>query len=230
MRSTSIGLVIFDCDGVLVDSEPLAMQLLLQTLAEAGVELAAEEAYEAFLGKSLATVCEMLRRDYGVDVDDAALQRMRARLNAAIRAELQPIPGIARTLETLGRPICVASSSQVERIRLSLAVTGLERFFGDDVFSATMVARGKPAPDLFLFAAQRMHVAPEHCMVIEDSPAGVTAAREAGMQVLGFTGGSHAQAATHREKLQALRPTDVFDDMTALPGLLLGLEKDRKVS
>ncbi len=230
MSATPIGLVIFDCDGVLVDSEPLAMRLLLQTLAEAGVELGAEEAYEAFLGKSLATVCGILRRDYAVDVDDAALERMRARLNAAIREELRPIPGIAETLGKLSHRVCVASSSQVERIRLSLAVTGLDRFFGDDVFSATMVTRGKPAPDLFLFAAQRMRVAPEHCMVIEDSPAGVTAAREAGMQVLGFTGGSHAQAATHREKLRALRPTGVFDDMAALPGLLLGLEKDRKVS
>lgn len=230
MTETPIGLVIFDCDGVLVDSEPLAMRVLLQTLAEAGVELGAEEAYAAFLGKSLATVCGILRDGYGVNVDDAALARMRARLNEAIRRELQPIPGIAETLGKLGHRVCVASSSQVERIRLSLEVTGLSGFFGDDIFSATMVARGKPAPDLFLHAAQQMHVDPGRCMVVEDSPAGVTAALAAGMAVFGFAGGSHAQAAPHREKLRALGPAEVFDDMRALSGLLRGLEKDRKVS
>jgi len=226
----SIGLVIFDCDGVLVDSEPLAMRVLLETLSEAGVELETEAAYEAFLGKSLASVCAILREDYGADIQDSALERMRGRLNAAIRAELRPIPGIAETLGKLARPVCVASSSQVERIRLSLEVTGLSRFFGEEIFSATMVARGKPAPDLFLHAARQMQVEPARCMVIEDSPAGVTAAREAGMGVLGFTGGSHAQAPAHRRKLRDLAPTAVFDDMLALPGLLLGLEKDRKVS
>lgn len=227
---TAIDLVIFDCDGVLVDSEPLAMRVMLKMLAEAGLEIDSDTAYDAFLGKSLATVCETLRRDHGFDVDSSALEELRARLNAVLRAELQPIPGIAEALEQLGRPACVASSSQVERIRLSLEVTGLDRFFGDDIFSATMVAHGKPAPDLFLYAAQRMHIDPSRCMVIEDSPAGVTAARAAGMQVLGFAGGGHAQAASHRQKLRALDPAGVFDNMAALPGLLLRLEKDRKVS
>lgn len=230
MTAASIELVIFDCDGVLVDSEPLSMRILLQTLAEAGVELDAEAAYEAFLGKSLATVCDILRRDHGLDVDDTALARMRSRLNAAIREELRPIPGIAATLTALGRPVCVASSSQIERIRLSLEVTDLLRHFGDDIFSATMVARGKPAPDLFLHAAQQMRMQPESCIVVEDSPAGVSAALEAGMGVFGFVGGSHAQTAAHRKKLEALGPLGVFDDMRELPGLLRRLERDRKVS
>ena len=230
MTARPIDLVIFDCDGVLVDSEPLAMRILLQTLAEAGVELEAEAAYEAFLGKSLATVCAILRRDHGLDVDDEALARMRARLTLAIREELQPIPGIAAALDALDRPRCVASSSQIERIRLSLSVTGLARYFGDDIFSATMVARGKPAPDLFLHAAERMRVEPGGCIVIEDSPAGVSAALEAGMGVFGFAGGSHARSAAHRAKLEALGPLGVFEDMEELPGLLRGLERDRKVS
>lgn len=229
MDTTPIWLVIFDCDGVLVDSEPLAMRVLLEAVAEAGGEIRPEAAYEAFLGKSLATVCSILSSDYGVAFDRVTLARIRARLNAAIRQELRPIPGISDTLVRLGQRVCVASSSQVERIRLSLHVTGLDRFFGDDIFSATMVPHGKPAPDLFLHAAGRMHVAPEHCMVIEDSPAGIAAALAAGMRVLGFVGGSHAQAAAHREKLLALGPVKVFDDMRALPGLLQELGKDRKL-
>src|SRR5690606_32475570 len=178
--AASIGLVIFDCDGVLVDSEPLALRILLQTLSEAGAVLLPEEAHDAFLGRSLASVCDILRRDYGVALSDDALERMRRDLHDAIRQELKPVDGVAEVLAALGRPVCVASSSQVERVRLSLQVPGLAGFCGDAVFSATMVARGKPAPDLFLHAAERMRVEPRHCMVVEDSPAGVSAALQAG--------------------------------------------------
>jgi len=230
MPGAPIGLVIFDCDGVLVDSEPLAMRVLLQMLSEAGAPMAAEEAYEAFLGKSLATVCEILRRERGIAIGETALERMRRALNAEIRRDLQAMPGVHRMLEALERPFCVASSSQIERIRLSLEVTGLAGFFGDRVFSATMVTQGKPAPDLFLHAAQQMRVDPGRCMVIEDSPAGVSAALEAGMTVLGFTGGSHARSASHRHKLEALHPQGISDDMSMLPGLLAEVEKGRKAS
>ena len=227
---TTGSLVIFDCDGVLVDSEPLAMRVLLQTIAEAGVEINAGMAYAAFLGKSLASICELLRREHGLDMDTAALERMRARLYAAIRQELCPIPGIAEALAKLQRPCCVASSSQLERIGLALEVTGLSHFFGGKVFSASMVERGKPAPDLFLHAAREMRVAPMDCIVVEDSPAGITAALEAGMGVLGFTGGSHAQSESHRENLQALGPRLVFGDMRELPGLVRKLEETAKRS
>ena len=225
-----IDLIIFDCDGVLVDSEPLSMRILLQTLAEAGVAMTESAAYDAFLGKSLASVCEILRREYRVDVDAAALMGMRERLNAAITRELKPIPGIAEVLPRLDRRVCVASSSQPERIRLSLEVTGLTGFFERALFSATMVARGKPAPDLFLYAAEQMQASPANCMVVEDSPAGVAAALSAGMAVCDFIGGSHAQEESHRRKLEALGPTAVFDDMRDLPALLARMEKARKVS
>lgn len=230
MTASTIELVIFDCDGVLVDSEPLSVRILLQTLAGLGVTLDSAQAYEAFLGRSLASTCAILQRDYGVDVDEAALERMRQHLHAAIESELQPIPGIADTLAALDRPVCVASSSQEERIRLSLQVTGLAGFFGDRVFSATMVTHGKPAPDLFLYAARQMHADPQRCMVVEDSPAGVRAALAAGMRVLAFAGGSHAQSAEHRARLAALDPQAVFEDMHALPDLLREQEKSRKVS
>ncbi len=230
MTGSPIKLVIFDCDGVLVDSEPLSVSVLLRMLADAGVMLGEEAAYEAFLGRSLASVCDILRREHGVAVSDAALARMRGELNAAICEQLQPILGIRQTLARLDKPVCVASSSQVERIRLSLDVTGLTSFFHDRVFSATMVAHGKPAPDLFLYAARQMHADPEGCIVIEDSPAGVCAALDAGMRVLAFAGGSHARSAAHRDRLTALQPHGLFDDMRELPGLLAGLEKSRKVS
>jgi HAD superfamily hydrolase (TIGR01509 family) len=214
------GLVIFDCDGVLVDSEPLAMRVLLETIAEAGAVIDVPQGYASFLGRSLASVTDILRTDYGVDLGPDALDRMRERLYGLFRQELQPIPGIADALAAMPVPFCVASSSQLERIRLSLDVTGLRRFFGDRIFSASMVAHGKPAPDLFLHAAREMHIEPARCIVIEDSPAGVDAAKRAQMRVFAFTGGSHAQSSAHRSVIMSLGPTLVFEHMADLAGLM----------
>ena len=231
MRARPVGLIVFDCDGVLVDSEPLALRVLLQTITEAGAKIDAAEAHDAFLGRSLASVCKLLHHEHRIHIDTAALERMRRRLYTAIRQELRPIPGIAEALGKLGRPVCVASSSQLERIGLELEVTGLSSFFDGNVFSASMVSRGKPAPDLFLHVAREMQVAPADCIVVEDSPAGISAALDAGMAVLAFTGGSHAQSASHRQRLEALGPRLVFGDMRLLPSLVRDLEEeDRKVS
>lgn len=210
------GLVIFDCDGVLVDSEPIALRLLLETLAEAGLALDADVARDRFLGRSLASTREILAEDFGLTLSDAALGDMRRLLHAAFRAELRPIPGVAETLAALERPVCVASSSQPERIELSLRVTGLWRWFEGRAFSASMVARGKPAPDLFLHAAAAMGYAPADCLVVEDSPAGIAAAQAAGMRVVAFTGGSHAGSETHRRAVAALGADAVIEDMRAL--------------
>lgn len=218
--TTPAGLIIFDCDGVLVDSEPLSMRVLLETIAEAGGNIDAKQGYERFLGKSLASVTEILHLDYGIAVSDDALEKMRKQLYALFRKELRPVPGIAEALRSLILPRCVASSSQVERIQLSLSVTGLAPFFGDLIFSASMVEHGKPAPDLFLHAAREMHIEPGRCIVIEDSPAGVEAAKRAGMRVFAFLGGSHAQSPAHRRTLEELEPSEIFDDMAALPGLI----------
>jgi len=216
------GLVIFDCDGVLVDSEPLSMRVLLETIADAGAVIDVAQGYESFLGKSLSSVTEILRTDYGVDLGPAVLDRMRERLYELFRRELQPLSGVAETLAAMPVPFCVASSSQLERIRLSLDVTGLRPFFGDRIFSAAMVAHGKPAPDLFLHAAREMRAAPDRCIVIEDSPAGIDAAKRARMRVFAFTGGSHAQGAVHRGLVEALQPTLIFERMTELPALIRG--------
>lgn len=216
------GLVIFDCDGVLVDSEPIALRLLLSTLAAAGLVLTPREADELFLGRSLATTREIVARDYGVTVSDAALDAMRRELYAAFADELQPIPGIAETLDALSSPYCVASSSQPERIELSLRVTGLWSRFEGRAFSSTMVKHGKPAPDLFLLAAERLGHDPADCLVVEDSPAGIMAAQAAEMRVVGFTGGSHAHSDRHRADVAALRPDAIIDRMPALLDLLAG--------
>jgi len=214
-----LSLVIFDCDGVLVDSEPIALRLLLETLDEAGLPLDPEEAHARFLGRSLASTREILAQDYRIALTDDALAEMRHRLYAAFRAELRPIPGIAEALSALPAPYCVASSSQPERIELSLIVAGLWPYFRGRAFSATMVPRGKPAPDLFLFAADCLGYAPATCLVVEDSPAGISAAKAAGMRVVAFTGGSHATTDAHRAAIAALGPEAVIDDIRALVGL-----------
>ncbi|MFO1210841.1 MAG: HAD-IA family hydrolase [Amaricoccus sp.] len=213
-------LVIFDCDGVLVDSEPIAMRLLIETIAGAGLTLDPEQAHELLLGKSLASMRAILARDFGLELSDAALDAMRHRLFAAFRAELEPIPGIAAALDALPCAFCVASSSQPERIEVSLTATGLWPRFRSRVFSATMVKRGKPAPDLFLFAADSLGYPASACLVVEDSPAGIAAAKAAGMRVIAFTGGSHATSAAHRARIAALDPDALLADMRDLPALL----------
>lgn len=217
-----IALVIFDCDGVLVDSEPLAMRVLLDTIRGAGLELAPATGYDLFLGRSLSSVGTMLAEDFGVSLDDTALAEMRQRLYAAFRAELKPMPGIAETLAALPVPFCVASSSQPERIELSLRLTGLWPRFEGRVFSATMVTHGKPAPDLFLYAADIMGYSPETCLVVEDSPAGLSAARAAGMRSAGFLGGSHALGPDFRARLETLGPDWLLREMRDLLPILRG--------
>jgi HAD superfamily hydrolase (TIGR01509 family) len=212
----SPGLVIFDCDGVLVDSEPISLRLLLETLAQAGLALEPADAHARFLGRSLASTREILAEDFGLTLTDAALAGMRRRLYAAFRAELAPIPGIAATLDALPCGYCVASSSQPERIELSLTVTGLWPRFRGRAFSATMVARGKPAPDLFLYAARALGYPPAACLVVEDSPAGIAAAKAAGMRVVAFTGGSHATDDRHRQAIAALAPDALIEDIREL--------------
>jgi HAD superfamily hydrolase (TIGR01509 family) len=214
------GLVIFDCDGVLVDSEPIALRLLLETLAVSGLHLSPAEADALFLGRSLASTRETVAREYGLAVTDDSLDAMRRALYSAFQAELQPIPHIAETLDALPCPYAVASSSQPERIELSLAVTGLWPRFQGRAFSSTMVARGKPAPDLFLFAARSLGYPPPGCLVVEDSPAGIEAAQAAGMRVVAFTGGSHAASDDHRARVAALAPDAIIADMRALPALV----------
>lgn len=216
-------LVIFDCDGVLVDSEMLSVSALLEMIALAGGNVSEDIAYEHFLGKSMKSVREILASDFGLDLTDQHLTEMRSELMRKFRQELKPMPGIAQVLPKLGVPCCVASSGTLERIRYALEVTGLLGLLEPHLFSAAMVARGKPAPDLFLHAADKMRAAPRNCLVVEDSPAGIEAARAAGMRVLAFTGGSHTGNPALKARLASSEPDFIFADMLQLPDLIAGL-------
>ncbi|MER9871688.1 HAD family hydrolase [Mesorhizobium sp. M0195] len=216
-------LVIFDCDGVLVDSEMLSVSALLEMIALAGGNVSEDIAYEHFLGKSMKSVREILASDFGLDLTDQHLTEMRSELMRKFRQELKPMPGIAQVLPKLGVPCCVASSGTLERIRYALEVTGLLGLLEPHLFSAAMVARGKPAPDLFLHAADKMRAAPRNCLVVEDSPAGIEAARAAGMRVLAFTGGSHTGNQALKARLASSEPDFIFADMLQLPDLIAGL-------
>lgn len=185
-------LVIFDCDGVLLDSEILFARVLADCLAEAGFPaLDVSGALALGFGRNRDTLLAAIEDRLGRPPPPDFIEVMRARSSALLASELRPMKGIAELLAGLSVPRCVASNGHHERVRERLALAGLLRFFDPHVFGASQVARGKPAPDLFLFAAARLGARPERCLVIEDSPIGVTAARAAGMTAIGFCGGSH---------------------------------------
>lgn len=213
-------LVIFDCDGVLVDSEPLSLAVTREVLDELGCTLSEVDGYRHLLGRSQAHVSDWVRTTYGMLLGPVEERTMRERLMARLTTSLTGIPHVAEAVRRLDAAVCVASSSTPERIRHSLTVTDLLAVFEPNLFSATMVARGKPAPDLFLHAARCMGRDPADCVVVEDSPVGVDAAQAAGMRVIGFVGGSHAGPAGLPEQLAARRPLAVIADMRQLPVVL----------
>ena len=183
-------LIIFDCDGVLVDSEVLSCRRLSETLARYGISLSVDQALDLFLGRSLTTVFEHYE-GLGRPIPQQFAAELRTGVRAAFVSSLCPIEGVKSVLEDLQIPHCVASSSDVDRVSFSLALTGLAPHFDTRLYTSQMVARGKPAPDLFLYAAERMRADPRRTLVIEDSVSGVQAGKAAGMTVWGFVGGSH---------------------------------------
>lgn len=199
-----------------MDSEPLSLSVLSNALSLQGLPADIPYVTRHFLGRQLATV-RAHASSHQLELPPDFEQDLNASLVQRFRQELRPVPHVADALAGLGLPRCVASSSDLARVRLSLQVTGLAEFFGEHVYTAEMVARGKPAPDLFFYAAQKMGAVPAECLVIEDSPFGVLAARAAGMDVWGFTGGGH-----HRGREDAGRPLleagaqRLFDDMRTL--------------
>jgi HAD superfamily hydrolase (TIGR01509 family) len=213
-------LVIFDCDGVLVDSERISLAVMRAVLADLGCVLDEAEGYAHLLGRSLPSVAAWLRRSRGLDLSSEHVAELRRRLFDRLRAELVPLPGVEGVVEHLPMPVCVASSSQPDRIRLTLRVTGLLDLFEPHVFSAAEVARGKPAPDLFLHAARSMGVPPADCVVVEDSPAGLAAAAAAGMRAVAFLGGSHAGPARLAEAVAVFPVIATLHSMADLPAAL----------
>ena len=184
-------LVIFDCDGVLIDSEIISARMLIAELARLGLDIDLAYVAQHFLGRSYPVVMEKLRREFGLALPAEFEEAYRERLLAAFQSELRVMPHVRGVLDRLAVPFCVATSSSPRRAAMSLEVAGLGHLVGPRLFTASQVANGKPAPDLFLFAASAMQVAPARTLVIEDSLTGVRAARAAGMAVWRFVGGSH---------------------------------------
>lgn len=212
-------LVVFDCDGVLVDSEVLVTQIESEMLAELGAVISAAEIARNFTGLSDAVMNEVLRRDWNVELPATFDADRATRVADAFEDRLVAIPGIATVLAGLTTPCCVASSSAPDRIRQSLTVTGLIDAFDGRLYSSTMVARGKPAPDLFEYAAAALGAVPDRCVVVEDSPHGVEAGRAAGMHVVGFTAGGHCPP-DHADRLRAAGAHEVAATSLELARLL----------
>ena len=207
-------LVIFDCDGVLVDSEPIFNQAHAHVLTVCGYPITEQDRVERFCGMSDAEMLGVIEREWGRVLPASYAKRVGLMVEAGFQS-LAAIEGVAEVLDWLPLPVCVASSSSPEQIRHKLELTDLLRCFGENLFSATMVARGKPAPDLFLYAARRLTTAPDRCLVVEDSPAGIAAAVAAGMTAIGFSGGRHC-GPEHGARLQARGAALVIANMREL--------------
>jgi len=194
MRPASFQLIIFDCDGVLIDSEIISARMLIAALADRGVTIDLPYVSHHFLGRSYPVVMQTIRQDFGLDLPPGFEDDYRERLLQGFRDGLRIIPHVREVLDGLAAPWCVATSSSPRRAEMSLTLVGLWPMVRDRLFTASQVSRGKPAPDLFLHAAARMGADPAEVLVIEDSLTGIEAARAAGMQVWRFTGGSHMAA------------------------------------
>ena len=220
-------LVIFDCDGVLVDSEPISLAVTRAFLARYGLPLTDEEGRELFLGLSSLSTRKIAESRLGAKLPESYEVEIGREIIEKFERELQGVPFVRETIGVLGCPVCVASSSSPARIRASLQIVGYADLFGPRVFSAHEVENGKPAPDLLLHAANTLGVAPADCLVVEDSVAGVTAAKRAGMIVFGFTGGTHVPGDDYARRLTDAGARLTFQDMRDLPKLIRQLAAQR---
>jgi HAD superfamily hydrolase (TIGR01509 family) len=214
--------VIFDCNGVLVDSEPIANAVLADTFRLAGVALSADSLARRFHGRRTSDIFAAVEAETKQQLPPNFPATVAAAMLPRLHAELRAVPHAAHALAWIRGPKAVASSSSIDRIRLSLEVTNLLRFFEPRLFSANYVANGKPAPDLFLLAADRLQVDPADCVVVEDSAAGVGAAAAAGMRPIGFVGRSRAEGRLARDLADA-GARAVIADMRALKGAIIDL-------
>ena len=217
--SSSIDLIIFDCDGVLVDSEVISCRAHSDVLTRHGYPITSDQVLKRFLGVSDREARQTIEREMGRKLPDDFEAQMKQAALDRYASELVAIPYITEAIAAIDLPKCVASSGTPEKIRHGLTCAGLYDAFAPDIFSAVQVARGKPAPDLFLFAAEQMKAAPARCVVIEDSVPGVTGGRAAGMTVLGFHGGSHCRPG-YADMLRGAGAAATFGDMRELAGLI----------
>ena len=206
-------LVIFDCDGVLVDSERITNTVFAEMLNELGLSVTLGDMFRDFVGRSMSQCLEMIESRLGHPPPANLLEEYNARITVALTRDLQAVSGIEAALDSIDVPMCVASSGDHNKMKTTLGLTGLIDRFSDRLYSVTEVTNGKPAPDVFLYAAERMGASPENCAVIEDSAPGVRAGMAAGMTVFGYA------ALTDPATLER-EGAVVFDDMAQLPGLL----------
>ena len=212
-------LIIFDCDGVLVDSEAMSCRAHAEVLSRHGYPITAQQVFDRFLGRSTRQANSEVEAELGRALPDAFHVELRNEQFRSFEAGLEAVPHIHSALDAITQAVCVASSGSQQRMRLTLGRTHLYDRFAPNIFSASQVSNGKPAPDLFLFAAGQMNIPPEQCLVIEDSVPGVTGACAAGMPVLGFHGGSHCRPG-HGDSLRAAGAAATFDNMRQLPVLI----------
>lgn len=209
-------LIIFDCDGVLVDSEPIADRVFPEVLASEGIHVTFENVREWFTGYSLKSCIDTIEKRLGIPAPKNIKEKYYSRLFNEFKKSLRPIPGIEEALAAITHPICVASSGEHEKMRVSLGITGLLAKFKERIFSATDVENGKPAPDLFLYAAEKCNASPQYCAVIEDQAPGVKAGIAAGMSVFAYVKNTDLNRSDTLKKLGAT----VFNNMKDLPKLL----------
>ena len=206
-------LVIFDCDGVLVDSDRISLHVQAERISALGLEMSYEDCVRDFLGLGMPATLRILTERLGGPLPPDWERDLDLAVQDAFRAELRPIPGITQALDQIDLPTCIASSGSHGKMRLTLGLTGLLDRFSGRIYSGEEVRQGKPAPDLFLHAALRMSTPPQHCVVVEDSPFGVIAARAAGMSVLGYAPEGDGERLVHEG-------AKTFGSMAELPSLL----------
>jgi HAD superfamily hydrolase (TIGR01509 family) len=216
-------LIIFDCDGVLADSERITNTVFAGLLEAEGLHFTLEEMFEQFVGNSVAQCTEKIQAMLGRPIPDDFFDHYRARCKVALERDLKPVQGVEEMLPLITHPYCVASNSDLQKLRTILGYANLLPLFEGKLFSVDHVAKGKPAPDLFLHAARAMGVQPEQAVVIEDTPIGVTAGVAAGMTVFGY---SELMPA---ERLMRAGAHATFTSMAELPGLIEGYEAARAV-
>ena len=223
-RNQNFELVIFDCDGVLVDSEIISCRAHADTLTRHGYPITADQVLTRFLGVSDREARIIIEAELGRDLPGDFEAQMEEAALQYYADDLRSIPHIGEAIAAIDLRKCVASSGTPEKIRHGLTCAGLYDLLAPNIFSASQVKRGKPAPDLFLLAARQMQVSPERCVVIEDSVPGITGAIAAGMTVLGFHGGSHCRPG-YGDTLRAAGAVTTFGDMRQLPGLIAQIDQ-----
>ena len=222
-RNQNFDLIIFDCDGVLVDSEVISCRAHAETLTRHGYPITADEVLNRFLGVSDREARLMIENEIGRKLPNDFESQVKQATLQFYADDLRAISYVGEAIAAIGLPKCVASSGTPEKIRHGLTCAGLYDQLAPHIFSATQVKRGKPAPDLFLFAAEQMQASAARCIVIEDSIPGITGALAAGMTVLGFHGGSHCPPG-HADRLRAAGAIMTFEDMRQLPDLIAQVE------